>query len=766
MPLAGTDPLTNVRMGVYEASGSNGNIGKVSYDVAFIHKVPRKGIFRVLSGSKDNSNNNGHFYGFGKDQIKIEMNLLGVDQVSKEKPNFYVEFEDKRYAELSIQDYDDNDLIILMVEAVKKNAVVRQSLIGYFDQIDEWKTFTECVQQMLSERDSKSINEIIKEIINEMENKVGQLHHRVTERQQQHQFETIEQEQYVKPAKDSSSHSVVKPEIIGRRPVFLKQLRKEMNRKSLIYCLEELPTEDGIDSVFHCLFGQLHKSRTKYVCNDTNKFRKMIAQHISDEDLNCKVHHNGIVKFVLQINSNDKHFPVASKRREELVGSFVVDDDEELFEQNDHTKNIKTQLLKEKQDKWEKDKALKKEYAKYIELPTSTLGLAELEILGKILRSKIHVYVDHLGSLSFQYKKTLNYNEDKDKIEYLHPIDNEYFIVYKGKGRWQRIEPNYNLEMFFENFILKDDEPSSDRTYFSLLRSWMNQHKDILTNWDEVNTYLNKFNPKDTPDKLFHLVNEELKKLNIMDVKKTNELVQAICCLEKWVDYYNTRNVSPLFYLHVVDKRTSDEWKFEFLLLEMETRLEKPWENKDERDNWRKLLRERFTSSPDQVLSLLTKVAMNKEDSDILLSLDINKLLRMLTSVYGVQKCDLIQGKVHHSVINEFYKQRSQFLEEKVKGWWEDSQIWGEKANEWLTKTETELKEEKKKEWVNLLLLEMEHRNDMELLEKLTIKNTAKEIKNVFEKTIIPTARQYLNSQSRNVDSIICEMKIKYPNYK
>ncbi len=43
IPLAGTDtrrkPLTNIRMGVYEASGSNGKTGKMTGDVAFIHEV-------------------------------------------------------------------------------------------------------------------------------------------------------------------------------------------------------------------------------------------------------------------------------------------------------------------------------------------------------------------------------------------------------------------------------------------------------------------------------------------------------------------------------------------------------------------------------------------------------------------------------------------------------------------------------------------------------------------------------------------------------
>ena len=43
IPYAGTDtrrkPLTNIRMGVYEASGSNGKTGKMTGDVAFIHEV-------------------------------------------------------------------------------------------------------------------------------------------------------------------------------------------------------------------------------------------------------------------------------------------------------------------------------------------------------------------------------------------------------------------------------------------------------------------------------------------------------------------------------------------------------------------------------------------------------------------------------------------------------------------------------------------------------------------------------------------------------
>lgn len=67
------------------------------------------------------------------------------------------------------------------------------------------------------EHGSKSIQEIIKEILDKMEKKVLQLHQRKTERQQ---HQTLEKLKYVKPAKDSSSHYVEKPEIIGRRPVY------------------------------------------------------------------------------------------------------------------------------------------------------------------------------------------------------------------------------------------------------------------------------------------------------------------------------------------------------------------------------------------------------------------------------------------------------------------------------------------------------------------------------------------------------------------
>ncbi len=65
IPFAGTDPLTsNVRMGVYEASGFNGKTGKAVRNGAFIHKI---------SGSEDNSNKIGHFYGFGEYQMVINI---------------------------------------------------------------------------------------------------------------------------------------------------------------------------------------------------------------------------------------------------------------------------------------------------------------------------------------------------------------------------------------------------------------------------------------------------------------------------------------------------------------------------------------------------------------------------------------------------------------------------------------------------------------------------------------------------------------------
>lgn len=79
-----------------------------------------------------------------------------------------------------------------------------------------------------------------------------------------------------------------------------------------------------------------------------------------------------------------------------------------------------------------------------------------------------------------------------------------------------------------------------------------------------------------------------------MDINSKKKLVEAIFALADWVEYYSNRNTSPFFYLTIVENCEPHKWQCEFLLLEMETQLEKPLQNEEERNKWRKVAHEYF----------------------------------------------------------------------------------------------------------------------------------------------------------------------------
>jgi hypothetical protein len=80
-----------------------------------------------------------------------------------------------------------------------------------------------------------------------------------------------------------------------------------------------------------------------------------------------------------------------------------------------------------------------------------------------------------------------------------------------------------------------------------------------------------------------------------------NELESEIRILSERVEEYNSRNISPIFYLHIVAKSEPYEWKYDFLLLEIEEQLSSPLKPA-ERKVWRDNL---FYSLDDRILSLL-----------------------------------------------------------------------------------------------------------------------------------------------------------------
>ena len=207
-------PLTAVRCGVYEASGSNGTIGEVTGDVAFIQK--------------NADAESGQFYGFETDEvIRIELRKMNVKQ-----DDIYVEYEDvenkKWYAVLKKTSESYKGTI--RTSAMKKKSVIRQSLVRHLDRINEWNQLTETIQMMTSNLKERHSNKI-EEIINEMDNKVHQLYHLMSQRQQ-NQFEQIQKEQFVRPAINSSL-SIPKQKCIESHTVGIDKSNEARNFRLL-----------------------------------------------------------------------------------------------------------------------------------------------------------------------------------------------------------------------------------------------------------------------------------------------------------------------------------------------------------------------------------------------------------------------------------------------------------------------------------------------------------------------------------------------------
>ena len=471
------------------------------------------------------------------------------------------------------------------------------------------------------------------------------------------------------------------------------------------------------------------------MCNDTNKFRKRIGKHIRRKHDGEKTY-NEVGMFVLRVK-DDKRFPAAAVTRDKHIESITtkyqqlkgmetqvlrwlnhnddydyeefldpeeVDEWEKAWEAIGNPKTIKAELLKEQED-WRNDEDLKQECAKYIESSTGGLGLAELEILAMILLIKVNIYVNHVSS-SFEYRETLRSREYQttSKISKNTKPSRKYCILYEGNGRWKRLAPNYNLNLFCKS---EKDKQHCNETSFSQLLSLMKE-KTKIDRRDEVETSMANLKNK-TPNKLFQL---------LLDRTHTDMNDDR---LVKWVDYYNTRNVSPFFYLTIVEKYDPHQWECEFLLLEMEERMEKPWENEEERNNWRQVLQKYFKDKP-LALSRFVKIAIQQiKENDILFSLDLSKLFRILTVLEKGYGEDLILNEDdigQKCAMNLFYRDRGAFWEEIVGDW----------SNRGRKERMTD---EKRKEYVNLLM-EMEYKNEIESTQNLTSESEGSEKRRNF----------------------------------
>jgi hypothetical protein len=280
-----------------------------------------------------------------------------------------------------------------------------------------------------------------------------------------------------------------------------------LSPSALVRCLERLSTTDGVDNILHCIFGQ-KDSFGSYLCQKTEPYRKNISNYIqANGTTNYHTFSSLVKRFVFEVKEDDKDFPVANAKREEY---FKFKDDHQLWKIMEHVQSeLKKEIVKsetkklmkllEKYEKkpedkvnyvinrflsdegnrqdaeaWEeawsssgqnfkqivkslkenfnwkevaKSKALVEEYAKYFQLPLTTLGRSELELIALIYDKKIHVYV-------IDYQNKQNNNEDNSPPfkfnEKLNSDGNEeHFILYE-KDAWQLLEVNPKLRQFFE----------------------------------------------------------------------------------------------------------------------------------------------------------------------------------------------------------------------------------------------------------------------------------------------------------------------------
>ena len=248
---------------------------------------------------------------------------------------------------------------------------------------------------------------------------------------------------------------------------------RKLSPTELIRCLERQPTFYGPDSPFHCIFGLPSDSKKKTVRKELAKLvelshvdriivnidlPKELLQKRYDQKRNSKIVHKSTIfpfdkQFSLRTKKDEKYFQNAIK----LKDKFYKHEDDQLqkwaaplpedcstsFEWPLRKQNLSDS--KENQDYLH----LLQEYATYIKAPSSTLGLAELELLAIEKEFKIHVYTN---------REDAKYESDDDqhlpRIKYqctLNDVDltkEEHFLLYEDDGAWQPLKVKDKVGQF------------------------------------------------------------------------------------------------------------------------------------------------------------------------------------------------------------------------------------------------------------------------------------------------------------------------------
>jgi preprotein translocase subunit SecA len=550
-------------------------------------------------------------------------------------------------------------------------AIIRQNLVHHLTEIDERKQTTQSLQTMLSGSTKGTTSNRIDELIGQIDRKQAQLY-RYQQRQQQ---EKVRQGLNVKPSafvKDSSERSKRKTD--GRRPV-----DTQLPNSADVACLDLLPTAAGVDSALHSILGPMN-SVGVYVSEDGKRFRKRLTDFLRKND-NVNNNTLDVKQFVLRL-VNGEDFPVGSAVKKEYMKYRQQNGDESQFN-------------------WpEPSKELLDEYVQFIESPFNDLAVPEVELLAKVFDVTIHVYEDHSNWSSFKHKATINPGQ---------PLEKQQFILHKSCGEWQRLEANHNLQQFCKE--LKGDLFHSNiqqTSYFSSLMNLLIQrnHQDLMA-------LIKMLNPEDgvTPDKLSQLLMEkhfiqlptaaEGEQNDAAIQKQLDELSPDIRLLTERVLEYNQRNWSPIFYLHVVSKCTEPhEWKYEFLLMEMEGKLT---QLPGDRTVWKKEILTSLKKFNPQTVALLRECLIgaateNESDGHCLSTIEpkeISRILQMLAA--EANSTEIISEHFHKLPTDDWlYDLRNQ--------------IWQRKVNELTTEGLSPEETKRLKKEAVYLLLELEYK--------------------------------------------------------
>uniref|UniRef100_A0A0P5WIL7 Helicase c-terminal domain containing protein n=1 Tax=Daphnia magna TaxID=35525 RepID=A0A0P5WIL7_9CRUS len=739
-----------VRMGVYQAMGSNGATGTPVGDVGFIHRLD-------TSEASANKNQTGHYIGFENDvRLRMEHDTTKPTRQPNDPDNYYAKLRKGEYASIAyhgLSAYGQvQPLHSVVVNATKKKGIIRQSLARHFFQVDERKQMTQSLQEKLyNDWEEQKLTEDVDFLVSQMEDKETQLYQ--VSSQCSRGLENIGSMRFVKPALkkklsvnkvSDTSRSLVGRRSVGRRPVDFRQ--KPVGD---VRCLDMLPTMSGVDSAIHSIFGQMNSSGL-YVCNNVKMFRQHLATFIRQNKTSPtypKEPSNRIelVKFTRKKEKHDKvlafvkQFVLRVQESNALDYPVAFDMKNAYFEFR-RTNSEENEFLWQNASECQK---LFEEYAKFVETPSNSLELSEMEILAIIHAKTIHVYNDQLSS--FTHNETLNPSSY-----------NKQCILHRGHGEWQRVEPN----IMMENYCEQIDEAFFE--YQPIQTHYFRKFLDLLKKHgakQQVIDSLKTLDPEngDTPDKLFQLLlktfQENEESGENLNVKLLDEYSIDLCWLAEWIAEHNNRNLSPIFYLNIINNVSPVDWRCDFVMLEIYDRFSHAVSDIIANSDIQHWLYKIAVGMPSLVPLLRKSVAT----SDNCAALQPQKLLRLMELIAtDFEQDDGITSQQLPELellpLSDWYH----FLKSKM---------WEKKVNRLPIGESSSPKENKKlKNEAVYMLLELEFKNNKDFCDEL-LKKTVDLKTAVFllQNNLYPGVTPSQEHNERNIDNIINKMKKDAP---